>query len=244
MCIDAKGLSFAAAMIAATLSSPILAAPFDCVSEPGYCIGVGETVIFRFSGTESTMGLFGRLEVIGDSIVSFPTDFRAESNDASQATVNDNGSVQVIAQPGYRFDSVTIVERGAYSMSAADSSVAVTALMEVADWNDQIFGPVEGRALSLLTPLTDRTGVPASWRMSGTIDMTGAPWNAVDEISLSLVNNLYATGNSGTAWIEKLVSGAGLDVSVATSVIPVPAAAWLLGSGLIGLVGVARRPVR
>jgi len=31
----------------------------------------------------------------------------------------------------------------------------------------------------------------------------------------------------------------GLDIT--TSVVPVPAAAWLFGSGLLGLVGVARR---
>ena len=55
------------------------AALFDCSSEPGYCIGEGDTVIFKYTGTESSMGLFGTLQVVGDSILASPTDFRAES---------------------------------------------------------------------------------------------------------------------------------------------------------------------
>lgn len=243
MDLNAKSFALAVAAALSSASMSVQAALFDCTTEPGYCIGEGDTVIFRFAGTESAMGLFGSLQVIGDSIVSFPTEFRAESSTSTLASINDNGTVQVIAKPGYSFDSVTIVERGVYSMTGANSSVNVTAYMEVADWNDQLFGAYAGSALTLspTTPLTNRTGTPTSWRMSGTIDMTANEWASVGAISLGLVNNLYATGNDGIAWIEKLATGAGLDVSIVTTPVPVPAAAWLLASGLLGLTGVARR---
>lgn len=73
--------------------------------------------------------------------------------------------------------------------------------------------------------------------MSGSVDLSGSLWDGVDVIDLSLLNNLYATGGSGTAWIEKLVSGAGLDVPIVTVSVLLPAAIWLLGSGLLGLGG-------
>lgn len=39
----------------------------------------------------------------------------------------------------------------------------------------------------------------------------------------------------------QLISASGADYRYATSPVPVPAAAWLLGSGLLGLIGLARR---
>jgi hypothetical protein len=40
---------------------------------------------------------------------------------------------------------------------------------------------------------------------------------------------------------DVVYKGGTLDLSAAASPVPVPAAAWLFGSGLLGLVGVARR---
>lgn len=134
------------------------AAPFDCSSGPGYCIGEGDAVIFRFAGSSSSMGLFGTLEVIGNSMVAYPTEFGAESSGSVQDGINDNGTVQVFTKAGYRFDAVTIVERGAYSMSAADSSVDVTAFMSVADHNDPLFGAYDDANLGLTVPLNIQDG--------------------------------------------------------------------------------------
>ena len=107
------------------------AALFDCSIEDGFCIGEGDTVIFKFEGTSSTMGLFGTVEVIGDSIVSFPADFRAESLDgAGGVSVDDHGTVQVIAKDGYQINSINIVERGDYLLSGEGSAV------DVDGWSD------------------------------------------------------------------------------------------------------------
>lgn len=82
-------------------------------------------------------------------------------------------------------------------------------------------------------------------------------WGAVSDIDV--VNIWDADGNSidvdgdgisGLAMIDGAfmgfnanfsTTGATLEVNPAVSAVPVPAAVWLFGSGLLGLVGVARR---
>lgn len=49
-----------------------------------------------------------------------------------------------------------------------------------------------------------------------------------------------ATGTQGGSYIVQMAADA-IITPVVTTVVPVPAAAWLLGSGLLGLAGVARR---
>jgi hypothetical protein len=52
-------------------------------------------------------------------------------------------------------------------------------------------------------------------------------------------NNPFSTTFSAGQWV---VDGASGTVSyVSTAVVPVPAAFWLLGSGLVGMIGIARR---
>ena len=71
--------------------------------------------------------------------------------------------------------------------------------------------------------------------ISGNIDVTSATHPIFDGVSV-----LYQ--NSGSS-----ISGTGIQVSLngqglyAVSAIPIPAAVWLFGSGLIGLIGIARR---
>jgi len=46
---------------------------------------------------------------------------------------------------------------------------------------------------------------------------------------------------SGGTTNSALVGNFGLDLRITLTEVPVPAAAWLFGTGLIGLVGVVRR---
>ena len=227
------------------ISSVSNAALFDCISEPGYCIGEGDTVIFKYAGIASSIGLFGTVEVIGDSIVSFPTDFRAESLDGEGGvSVNDNGAVQVIAKSGYQIDGVNVLERGDYLMTGTGASVDVDGWSDVWDWNDIIFGPSVQQNLVIASDLTIADSNIHTWTGSTAFDLSGSSWDGINHIGLGLQNNLYATTSADgeVAWIEKKIAAGGIDLSViTTAVVPVPAAAWLFGSGLLGLVGVARR---
>ena len=229
---------------AVSMSSVSNAAFFDCTSQPGYCIGVGDTVIFKYAGMTSTMGLFGTIEVVGDSIIATPTDFRAESlNGAGTVSVNDNGAIQVIAKSGYQIDGVNILERGDYLMSGAGTSVDVDGWADVWDWNDALFGPSVQQTLAISGDLTINDGAIHTWTGATAFDLSGATWDGINYIGLQLQNNLLASTAAfdETAWIEKKLVGGGIDLSIVTTVIPVPAAVWLFGSGLIGLVAFARR---
>lgn len=69
-------------------------------------------------------------------------------------------------------------------------------------------------------------------------------WSGVNGDSYSLdyratVSNGDPSGTGGTQW-EWHLEGI---VTAAVPVVPIPAAAWLLGSGLLGLIGVRRRKV-
>ena len=240
------GLSFKQLLLITSsfgISSVCNAALFDCVSEAGYCIGEGDTVTFKYVGTSSSIGLFGTVEVIGDSIVSFPTDFRAESLGGGADSVNDNGVVQVIAKSGYQIDGVNILERGDYLMTGTGASVDVDGWSDIWDWND-VFGPSVQQNLDITGDLTIIDSNIHTWQGSTSFDLTESTWDGINHIGLGLQNNLYAatTTEGEVAWIEKKLAAGGIDLSViTTAVVPVPGAVWLFGSGLLGLVGIARR---
>ena len=92
-------------------------------------------------------------------------------------------------------------------------------------------------------------GTPDDWTLSsGGYIYSSVFSNTTQDYLLTFDVGLGAT--LGTYLIEvKLAGGPGsdwidlnsFDVNVVPSAIPVPAAVWLFGSGLIGLVGVARR---
>jgi hypothetical protein len=81
--------------------------------------------------------------------------------------------------------------------------------------------------------------VPGSTNLYGTgIDQSG--------VALDQQVSLYGvTGNSGAGKLQSYLLGSNLTLSSAgvlsVSSVPLPAAVWLFGSGLLGLIGVGRR---
>lgn len=93
-------------------------------------------------------------------------------------------------------------------------------------------------ATSLLvtgTSSNNPQGLAAGFSVTGTaLNDAGAGWTGT----------LVSAGNIGTAWggfTDQQYSELFNITITSAAAVPVPAAAWLFGSGLIGLVGVARR---
>ena len=90
------------------------------------------------------------------------------------------------------------------------------------------------------------TGIDSNLDPSG----NGATVNTLIGSALSLcpvcgafTGQLVSVGNVGSAWVafDGTPYTEVYNIAVTPSAIPVPAAVWLFGSGLLGLVGVARR---
>lgn len=145
----------------------------------------------------------------------------------------DGGSGQggVAASAG---DTVTA---SAYAMNWSGDPFNNLALLQIAYFDvgggflgvDEIFADTLGNQAYLLTPQDG--GEASDWTL---MEVSGiAPDNTASAQILLLHILTDGTPNTGAIFWD--------NASLEVSQVPVPAAVWLFGSGLLGLVGVARR---
>lgn len=197
-----------------------------------------------FTYDDST--LFGTGTVVGNSISFLPTNFLAESlNGAGQVSLTDTLNVTVESTTaGYTMNMFTLAEVGDYRLDGTTASVDASARFMV-DSATTLCGGFACSDSSIFTAgtLADTAGALTDWNLGGTLDLANtANWGSDTKVILQLQNNLLAdtTLQNELAFIQKKKGGIGITVNP----VPVPAAVWLFGSGLIGLVGLARRKAR
>ena len=124
-------------------------------------------------------------------------------------------------------DNVTVTSSGVAGNSLVFPATAVTNLLQIEGWQvDILDSSIVGQTGSSLELSGTGTLFCADTATCGQYDPTAMEW------TLSAV----ATGSSYSMTVTMLGGGA-----AGLTAVPVPAAVWLFGSGLIGLAGVARR---
>jgi len=203
----------------------------------------GTDVSFTFDDAT----LFGPGIVVGNSLVFQPTNFKAESlNGAGAVTASETLIIDVMATtPGYDITSLAMQEQGDYKRKGVEASVAASGRLGVTSTtvNCGVILPCNDASIFNVAGLGDTGGATVAWSGGTSVnlaDTTG--WGSDTSLQISFQNNLSATtlNNGEEAFIQKKLGGVGLIVNP----VPVPAALWLFGSGLLALAGVSRRRTR
>lgn len=213
-----------------------------CVTMPAMSAIVhlpGNTVDFYYDDAQPGMSLYGSLSVIGDSIFATPSNFSAESLNSGSDLSSALGTVQVVAHSGYSFDAVQVAQQGDYKMSATGlTTVSTQSLLNIVN-NTYSIADIDS-ALSSSDDFSIKNGVLQSWSSSTIVDLDVGLWAGTSSIDMNLTSTLstnISTPELGaSAFIENKFVGGGL-VTIYTTPVPVPAAIWLMLSGLIALVG-------
>jgi len=189
--------------------------------------------------------MFGTGTVVGNNIFFTPTGFLAESLDG-EGTVTDLDTLNIdmmATTEGYEMDMFNLVENGDYRLNGAPSAdVDVSAFLQVTSLTTPIcgIGLCQDQDIFTAGALADTGGALALWNLGGSIDLADTTdWGSDTKVRVTLQNDLLAyTENFGdVAFIQKKFG----TVGVVVNPVPVPAAVWLFGSGLLGLIGIARR---
>ena len=200
--------------------------------------GSGTTVDFWYDNEDQNTLDFGTLQVTGDTIFATPTFSISAANGVGTKIFQSIGSIFVTAKDGYSFSSIDVIEGGTYQTTGNGTVDATGTLRVLNSTNPFSFETSNLNMTDLTLP-----GVN-SWQGDLSYDMSTAMWDNVNSIQLTLTTTLFATSPDGdsTAVINQTLAGSSMGVSINT--IPVPAAVWLFGSGLISLAGIARRKNR
>lgn len=184
--------------------------------------------------SNSDIDLFGAPTVSGDQILFFPTQFISSSVDGASDTTTGTLQMFLQAKPGTSIERVRIEEFGDYlftgsgtNATQADVSLYLTVTPygaggTLTDFNSYDFE----------LPIHSSGGFDLIADVIFDIPVTAA--------MISLNNNLSTTSEDGTTSLiqKKVVNGPAVALSV--NPVPVPGAAWLILTGIVGLVPVIR----
>jgi hypothetical protein len=205
----------------------------------------GVSVDFVIDDSQPGLALYGGLPTVsGDSLLFFPTTFRAEST-------NGQGTVPVSATINFQLRShsasaidlgaVTVSEVGDYFITPSTPG-SVSAVAQLGATNLQAGDPIASFRQDIEQTGT-LTGAGANaWSLATNIDFRQVWTSPTDLVRIDLQNNLSATTsvNPSDAWIQKKFEGMRVDVAV----VPLPAALPLLLSALGAFGVLARRRAR
>lgn len=191
------------------------------------------------------MGLFGVPTLSGNNVIFTPIGFDAQSVDGAGTVItNQTINFRLQAKNDFAFTEMVLFERGDYKLDGAGSSVDIDGQITVFDVNDPLdpFLAVP-EFLSTSSDLTINDNQLHPWLASATTNSGAWTTNGPNLlVNVTFENILTAYTNTplpdgSTAFVEKKFAGG----SVVLTVVPEPMAMWLVGTGLLGVIGFARR---
>jgi hypothetical protein len=185
----------------------------------------GVATSFTWENGGSDNGLYGDPTLVGgNTLVFFPSGFRAESNNGVTDSVSDRLFVDIIANPGQKLTEIVISELGDYGIVGA-GSVNLLATLDITDLLNPMRTESDMLTANPTMPIVAGSG---NWSASGGVLFSMAPGEEWTHIRLELTNLLEAFSSAGSSsFIEKKVAGTGIQIMV----IPTPGAAALLAMG-------------
>ena len=204
--------------------------------------------------------LFGTPSVSGSgNTIAFaftPDNFVAEStNGAGVTSVFDILNMDIDVAPGYQITKLSLVESGDYQLSADYGSANAPQVQSRGLWAITSNTTVDangtgdlGAGFSFRKANLFDTGIltgetsSSSWSINSVVDLGSvADWGSDTSVTATLENHLNAWSfdNAELANIAKKIGGVSVEVEIQP--VPVPAAVWLLGSGLMGLLSFGRK---
>jgi len=195
-------------------------------------VAVGDNV--RFTYDDSTA--YGTGIVVGDTILFHPDDIRAASQNVGSQTTTKMLNIQVeILTDGYWLQDFKLLEQGDYELYGDGASVDMAGEFMISSNTNSysVTDNFDAGPLVVHDALTE-------WTASSMISLADTVgWGSDTDIDIDLSNELFAQTLAGgeSAAIQKKLDAVRIEITA----VPVPAAVWLFGSGLIGLAGFMRR---
>lgn len=189
----------------------------------------------RFDQFGNEIPLFEAPIVSGNQLYFFPTQFSSASIDGASDVTTSTLQFQLRADPGTMIETVRIQEFGDYLLTGdgtaatqADASLYLT-VTPLAPSGEPL---IDQHFYDFELPLDSSGGFNLTADIVFDTPVTLA--------MVQLNNNLSTTSESGTtSFIQKKVVD-GPAVGILVNPVPVPGAAWLLVSGVVGLVAVRK----
>ena len=136
-----------------------------------------------------------------------------------------------------KLSDFALAEEGDYFLSGDGASADVSGHFQVTS-NTSAYSDMNSISAGLLTV----QDVLTEWSLDSYINLSDtAGWGSDTDVDIELhnVSSVTTAALGEQAFVQKKIGGIGVMITA----VPVPAAVWMFGSGLIALVGWSRRKV-